>query len=113
MKQQQNQAREPVNINVKLLDSPGTALIRRIAQDLQPLWNRESLQRTDQSQFTLIDPPELTLNMTQQQFNAHRDFWRHRSYAIIYIGLIQWRTPQRIWRGSPECEYLYLETCQT
>ncbi|KAA6366794.1 MAG: hypothetical protein EZS28_037680 [Streblomastix strix] len=52
-----------------------------------PLWNRVSLQRTDQSQFTPIDPPELTINMTQQQFNAHRDFWAQRSYALRYIGL--------------------------
>ncbi|KAA6372954.1 MAG: hypothetical protein EZS28_031518, partial [Streblomastix strix] len=85
--QQQNQVQEPRYVNGRLLDSPGVALSRRIAQDQQPLWNRESLQRTDQSQFTPIDPPELTINMTQQQFNAHRDFWAHRSYALRYIGL--------------------------
>ncbi|KAA6322775.1 MAG: hypothetical protein EZS28_054396, partial [Streblomastix strix] len=85
--QQQNQAREPAYVNGRLLDSPGTALTRRIAQDLQPLWNNEIPLRTDQSQFTPIDPPELTINMTQQQFNAHRDFWAYRSYALRYIGL--------------------------
>ncbi|KAA6384032.1 MAG: hypothetical protein EZS28_020441 [Streblomastix strix] len=42
MQQQQNQAREPVNINGRQQDSPGTALTRRIAQDQQPLWNREN-----------------------------------------------------------------------
>ncbi|KAA6402575.1 MAG: hypothetical protein EZS28_001905 [Streblomastix strix] len=84
---QQNQVQEPRYINGRLLDSPGVALSRRIAQDQQPLWNRECLWRTDQSQFTPIDPPELTINMTQQQFNAHRDFWAHRSYALRYIGL--------------------------
>ncbi|KAA6391068.1 MAG: hypothetical protein EZS28_013402 [Streblomastix strix] len=85
--QQQNQAQEPRYVNGRLLDSPGTALSRRIAQDQQPLWNRESLQITDQNQFTPIDPPELTINMTQQQFNGHRDFWAHRSYALRYVGL--------------------------
>ncbi|KAA6367239.1 MAG: hypothetical protein EZS28_037232, partial [Streblomastix strix] len=87
MQQQQNQAREPVYINCRLLDSPGTALTRRIAQDSQPSWNNEIPQRTDQSLFTPVDPPELTINMSQQQFNAHRDFWAQRSYTLKYIGL--------------------------
>ncbi|KAA6354272.1 MAG: hypothetical protein EZS28_050201, partial [Streblomastix strix] len=85
--QQQNQVQEPRYVNGRLIDSPGTALSRRIAQDQQPFWNRERLQRTDQSQFTPVDPPELTINMTQQQFNAHRDFWAQRSYALRYVGL--------------------------
>ncbi|KAA6388111.1 MAG: hypothetical protein EZS28_016358, partial [Streblomastix strix] len=85
--QQQNQAQEPRYVNGRLIDSLGTALSRRISKDQQPLWNRKSLQRTDQSPFTPIDPPELTINMTQQQFNAHRDFWAHRSYALNYLGL--------------------------
>ncbi|KAA6365621.1 MAG: hypothetical protein EZS28_038852, partial [Streblomastix strix] len=85
--QQQNQVQEPRYVNGRLIDSPGTYLSRRIAQDQQPLWNRESLLRTDQSQFTPIDPPELTINMTQQQFNAHRDFWAHRNFALRYVGL--------------------------
>ncbi|KAA6357972.1 MAG: hypothetical protein EZS28_046501, partial [Streblomastix strix] len=85
--QQQNQTREPAYVNGRLLDSPGTALTRRIAQDLQPLWNNEIPQRTDQSQFTPVDPPELTINLSQQQFNAHRDFWAQRSYNLRYIGL--------------------------
>ncbi|KAA6360502.1 MAG: hypothetical protein EZS28_043971, partial [Streblomastix strix] len=85
--QQQNQAREPTYVNGRLLDSPGTALTRRIAQDSQPLWNNEIPQRTDQSLFTPVDPPELTINMSQQQFNAHRDFWAQISYSLRYIGL--------------------------
>ncbi|KAA6387430.1 MAG: hypothetical protein EZS28_017046 [Streblomastix strix] len=56
---QQNQAREPVYINGRLLISPGTALTRRIAQDLQPLRNKKNSQRVYQSQFTPKDPPEL------------------------------------------------------
>ncbi|KAA6373743.1 MAG: hypothetical protein EZS28_030729, partial [Streblomastix strix] len=87
MQQQQIKAREHVYINGRLLDSPGTALTRRIAQDLQPLWNKENSLRTDQSLFTPVDPPELTINITQQQFNAYREFWAHRSYALRYIGL--------------------------
>ncbi|KAA6384155.1 MAG: hypothetical protein EZS28_020321 [Streblomastix strix] len=87
MQQQQNQVREPVYVNGRLLDSPRTALTRRIAQDSQPSWNNEIPQRTDQSQFTPIDPPELTINMTQQQFNAHRDFWAQRSDTLRCIGL--------------------------
>ncbi|KAA6379185.1 MAG: hypothetical protein EZS28_025289, partial [Streblomastix strix] len=58
-----------------------------IAQDLQPLWNNEIPQRTDQSLFTPVDPPELTINKNQQQFNSDRDFWVQRSYAISYLGL--------------------------
>ncbi|KAA6375742.1 MAG: hypothetical protein EZS28_028730, partial [Streblomastix strix] len=85
--QQQNQMREPVYVNGSLLDSPGTALTRRIAQDLQPLWNNEIQQRADQSQFTPVDPPELTINLSQQQFNAHKDFWAQRSYTLRYKGL--------------------------
>ncbi|KAA6393724.1 MAG: hypothetical protein EZS28_010747 [Streblomastix strix] len=85
--QQQNQVQEPRYVNARLLDSPGIAQTRRISQDQQPLWNRESLQRTDQSQFTPIDPPELTINMTQQQFDAHREFWAHRSYSLRYVEL--------------------------
>ncbi|KAA6358403.1 MAG: hypothetical protein EZS28_046070, partial [Streblomastix strix] len=85
--QQQNQAREPAYVNGRLLDSPGTALTRRITQDSQPLWNNEIPQRTDQSLFTPVDQPELTINMSQQQFNAHRDFWAQRSYTLRYIGL--------------------------
>ncbi|KAA6381103.1 MAG: hypothetical protein EZS28_023371 [Streblomastix strix] len=85
--QQQNQVQEPRYVNGRLIDSPGTALARRISQDKQPLWNRENSQRIDQSQFTPIDPPELTINMTQQQLNAYRDFWAQRSYALRYIGL--------------------------
>ncbi|KAA6394289.1 MAG: hypothetical protein EZS28_010185 [Streblomastix strix] len=69
------QVQEPRYVNGRLIDSPVTALTRRIAQDQQPLWNRESLQRTDQSLFTPVDPPELTINMNQQQSNAHRGFW--------------------------------------
>ncbi|KAA6394109.1 MAG: hypothetical protein EZS28_010367 [Streblomastix strix] len=93
-------AREPVYINGRLLDSTGTALTRRIAQDLQPLWNKENSQRVDQDQFTPIDPPELTINMTQQQFSAHRDFQAHRSYALRYIGL---RSNRQHHRGFEEC----------
>ncbi|KAA6335835.1 MAG: hypothetical protein EZS28_052928, partial [Streblomastix strix] len=85
--QQQNQAREPVYINWIQLDSPATALTRRIAQDLQPLWNKEIPQRTDQSLFTQVDLPELTINTSQQQFNAHRDFQAQRSYTLRYVGL--------------------------
>ncbi|KAA6372490.1 MAG: hypothetical protein EZS28_031983, partial [Streblomastix strix] len=87
MQQQQNQVREPAYVNGRLLDSPGTALTRRIAQDSQPSWNNEIPQRTDQSQFTPVDPPELTINMSQQQFNARRDFWAQRSYTLRCIGL--------------------------
>ncbi|KAA6387834.1 MAG: hypothetical protein EZS28_016640 [Streblomastix strix] len=86
--QQQNQVQKPIYIHGKLIDSPGSALTRRTSQDQQPLWNRESLQRTDQSQFTPIDPPELIINMTQQQFNAHRDFRALRSYTLRCIGLM-------------------------
>ncbi|KAA6363924.1 MAG: hypothetical protein EZS28_040549, partial [Streblomastix strix] len=85
--QQQNQAREPAYVNGRLLDSPGTTLTIVIAQDSQPLQNNEIPQRTDQSLFTPVDPPELTINMSQQQFNAHRDFWAQRSYTLRYIGL--------------------------
>ncbi|KAA6363401.1 MAG: hypothetical protein EZS28_041072, partial [Streblomastix strix] len=97
--QQQNQAREPAYVNGRLLDSAGTALTRRIAQDLQPLWNNEIPQRADQSQFTPVDPPELTINLSQQQFNAHRDFWAQRSYTLRYIGL---RTDGTYHRGFGE-----------
>ncbi|KAA6377412.1 MAG: hypothetical protein EZS28_027063 [Streblomastix strix] len=83
--QQQSQVQEPRHVIGRLLDSPGTTLSRKIAWDKQSLWNRESLQRTDQSQFTPIDPPELTINMTQQQFNAHKDFWAWRSYTLKYL----------------------------
>ncbi|KAA6364409.1 MAG: hypothetical protein EZS28_040063, partial [Streblomastix strix] len=55
--QHQNQVQEPRYVNGRLIDQPGTALLRRVSQNQQPLWNRESLQRTDQSQFTPIDPP--------------------------------------------------------
>ncbi|KAA6388976.1 MAG: hypothetical protein EZS28_015495, partial [Streblomastix strix] len=85
--QQQNQVQEPRYVNGRLINSPATALTRRISQDYQQLWNRVNSQRTDQSQFTPIDPPELTINMTQQQFNVHRDFWAQRSYALRYIRL--------------------------
>ncbi|KAA6391587.1 MAG: hypothetical protein EZS28_012886 [Streblomastix strix] len=84
---QQSKVQEPRYVNGRLIDQPRTALLRRISQDQQPLWNRKSLQRTDQSQLIPIDPPELTINMTQQQFNAHRDYWAHRSYALRYVGL--------------------------
>ncbi|KAA6353370.1 MAG: hypothetical protein EZS28_051103, partial [Streblomastix strix] len=92
MQQQPNQARESVYINGRLLDSPGSALTRWIAQDPQPSWNDEIPQRTDQSLFTPVDQPELTINMSQQQFNAHRDFWAQRSYTLRYIGLRADRT---------------------
>ncbi|KAA6403398.1 MAG: hypothetical protein EZS28_001080 [Streblomastix strix] len=85
--QQQNPVQEPRYVNGRLIDSHGTALSRRSSQDQQPLWNRKNSQRADQSQFTPIDPPKLTINMTQQQFNTHRDFWAQRSYALRYIGL--------------------------
>ncbi|KAA6337650.1 MAG: hypothetical protein EZS28_052768, partial [Streblomastix strix] len=85
--QQQNQVQEPRYVNGRLIDSPRTALTRRISQELQSLWNRENSQRAYQSQFTPIDPPKLTINMTQQLFNAHRDFGAQRSYALRYIGL--------------------------
>ncbi|KAA6384847.1 MAG: hypothetical protein EZS28_019628 [Streblomastix strix] len=52
----QSQAQEPVYSNGRQLDSPGTDLKRKIAQDQQPLWNQEISQRTDQSLFTRIDP---------------------------------------------------------
>ncbi|KAA6382535.1 MAG: hypothetical protein EZS28_021939 [Streblomastix strix] len=87
MQQQQNLVREPVYVNGRLLDSQGTALTRRIAQDSQPSWNNEIPQRTDQNLFTPVYPPELTINMSQQQFNAHRDFWAQRSYTLRYLGL--------------------------
>ncbi|KAA6376087.1 MAG: hypothetical protein EZS28_028385 [Streblomastix strix] len=85
--QQQNQVQEPRYVNGRLIDSPGTALTRRISQDKQPSWNNEIPQRTDQSLFTLVDPPKLSINMILQQFNAHRDFCTQRSYALRYIGL--------------------------
>ncbi|KAA6401692.1 MAG: hypothetical protein EZS28_002777 [Streblomastix strix] len=87
VQQQQSQVQEPIYVNGRLLDSPGTALTRKIVQDQQPLQNRESLQRTDQSQFTPIDPPQLSIILNQQQFNAHRDFWTQRSQTLRYFGL--------------------------
>ncbi|KAA6361128.1 MAG: hypothetical protein EZS28_043345, partial [Streblomastix strix] len=51
VQQQQNQAQEPRYVNGLLLDSPGTALTRRNAQDQQPLWNKQNLYRTDWSLF--------------------------------------------------------------
>ncbi|KAA6371617.1 MAG: hypothetical protein EZS28_032858 [Streblomastix strix] len=56
IQQQQSQAKEPVYINGRLLDSPGTALTIRIVQDLQTLQNKEISQRTDQSFITPVDP---------------------------------------------------------
>ncbi|KAA6404282.1 MAG: hypothetical protein EZS28_000191 [Streblomastix strix] len=84
--QQQNQVQEPKYVNGRLIDSPGTALSRRITKDQQPLWNSESLQRTDQSQ-------KLRIKICRAES--------------------QRRTLQRIWRGSPECECLHPETRQT
>ncbi|KAA6353998.1 MAG: hypothetical protein EZS28_050475 [Streblomastix strix] len=74
-------------VNGRLIDSPGTALTKRISQGQQPLWNRKGSQGTNQSQFTLIDTPELTINTTQQQFNAHIDFWTQRCYKLRCFGL--------------------------
>ncbi|KAA6403545.1 MAG: hypothetical protein EZS28_000935 [Streblomastix strix] len=37
--------------------------------------------------LTPVDPPELTINMNEQQFNAHRDFWAQRSYSLRYLSL--------------------------
>ncbi|KAA6402494.1 MAG: hypothetical protein EZS28_001975 [Streblomastix strix] len=87
VQQQQSQARELVYVNERLLDSPGTALTKRITQDLQPSWNKKIPYRTDQSLFTPVDPPELTINMSQQQLNAYRDLQAQRSYTLRYIGL--------------------------
>ncbi|KAA6357266.1 MAG: hypothetical protein EZS28_047207 [Streblomastix strix] len=87
MQQQQNLAQEPVYIYGRLLNSPVTALTRRIAQDSQQLWNNAILQRTNQGLFIPVDSPERTINMSQQQFNAHRDFWAYRSYALRYTSL--------------------------
>ncbi|KAA6390314.1 MAG: hypothetical protein EZS28_014155 [Streblomastix strix] len=84
---QQNQAHEPVYINGRLLDSLETALARRISQDQQPLWNKEISQRIDQCVFTPVDPSELSKNMNQQYFNAHKDFLAQRSYTLRQIGL--------------------------
>ncbi|KAA6400291.1 MAG: hypothetical protein EZS28_004178 [Streblomastix strix] len=100
VRQQQNQDQEPRYVNGRLIDSPGTILARRIALDQQLLWNKESSQRTDQNQFTPIDPPELTINMTQQQFNAQRDFWAQRSYTLRYLGL---KANGKHHRGFGEC----------
>ncbi|KAA6377345.1 MAG: hypothetical protein EZS28_027130 [Streblomastix strix] len=74
-------------VNGRLLDSPTDALSRWIQQDQQPFWNKQSSHITEQSLFTPIDPPELSINMTQKQFNAHKGFWVQRSYSLIYIGL--------------------------
>ncbi|KAA6366385.1 MAG: hypothetical protein EZS28_038086, partial [Streblomastix strix] len=81
------QVQEPRNVNGRLTDSPRTALTRRIAQNSQQLWNKVSSQRKDQNLFTPIDHPELSINMNQQQFNAHRSIWACRSYTLRYIGL--------------------------
>ncbi|KAA6396034.1 MAG: hypothetical protein EZS28_008436 [Streblomastix strix] len=67
--------------------SPETALTVRITQDLQQLWKKESTKRTDQSLFTPVGPTELTINMNQQQENAHRDFQAQKSYTLRYLGL--------------------------
>ncbi|KAA6374037.1 MAG: hypothetical protein EZS28_030434, partial [Streblomastix strix] len=72
--QQQNQVQKPIYVNGRLIDSHGKAQSRRNSQNQQALWNKESSQRTDQSQFTPIDPPELTINIKQYQLNSHRDF---------------------------------------
>ncbi|KAA6393670.1 MAG: hypothetical protein EZS28_010805, partial [Streblomastix strix] len=68
---------------ILLLFCGGLSYIELVVQSSIPNYS----QRTDQSQFTAIDPPELTINMTLQQFNAHRDFWAQRSYSLRYIGL--------------------------
>ncbi|KAA6392883.1 MAG: hypothetical protein EZS28_011586 [Streblomastix strix] len=80
--QQQNQVQEPRYVNGRLIDSPGKALTRRISQDQQPLWNMKSTKRTDQSPYTPVDPTELTINLNQQLFNAHRDLWAQKSYTL-------------------------------
>ncbi|KAA6358454.1 MAG: hypothetical protein EZS28_046019, partial [Streblomastix strix] len=85
--QQQNQAQELRYVNERLIDSQGIALSRRISQDQQPLQYKQISQRIDQTLFTPVDPPELSINMNQQQFNGHRDFWAQRSYTLRYIGL--------------------------
>ncbi|KAA6379723.1 MAG: hypothetical protein EZS28_024746, partial [Streblomastix strix] len=87
VQQQQILVCERVYVNGRLLDSLGTALTGRIAQDQQPLQNKKISQRTDQNLFTPACPPELSINMNQQQFNAHRGFWAQRSYTLRYLDL--------------------------
>ncbi|KAA6374112.1 MAG: hypothetical protein EZS28_030362 [Streblomastix strix] len=52
----------------------------------QPLWNKEISQRMG-SPFIPVDLPELSINMNQHQFNAHRNFWAQRSYTLRQLGL--------------------------
>ncbi|KAA6312124.1 MAG: hypothetical protein EZS28_055981, partial [Streblomastix strix] len=82
-----NQVQEPRYLNRLLLDSSETALTRRIVQEQQPLWNKESAQKTDQSVPTPIDLTKLSINMNQQQFSAHGDFQAQRNYTLRYLGL--------------------------
>ncbi|KAA6367011.1 MAG: hypothetical protein EZS28_037463 [Streblomastix strix] len=85
--QQQSQVQEPRHVIGRLLDSPGTTLSRKIAWDKQSLWNKQSTQGIDQSPFTPVDDQELSTNMNQQQFNAHRDLLAQRSYKLGYLSL--------------------------
>ncbi|KAA6389151.1 MAG: hypothetical protein EZS28_015326 [Streblomastix strix] len=87
VQQQQILVYERVYVNGRLLDSLGTALTGKIAQDQQPLQNKKISQRTDQNLFTPACPPELSINMNQQQFNTHRGFWAQRSYTLRCLGL--------------------------
>ncbi|KAA6378054.1 MAG: hypothetical protein EZS28_026421 [Streblomastix strix] len=114
IQQQQIQTQEPVYVNGRLLDSPGIALRRRIEQDLQPLWNKEISQRTDQSLFTPIDPQNqqqtlISKNLTLTKTSGHKGVIRQDIYRFKGF----WRTSQKIQTGPHKCPYIHLETCQT
>ncbi|KAA6399032.1 MAG: hypothetical protein EZS28_005449 [Streblomastix strix] len=111
--QQQSRVQESRYVYGRLIDSPGTALTRKISQDQQPFRNSKRTQRTDQSlqlQQTpkVNDKHELTTVQCAQRFLSIK-----KLHIKIHMAKIQWVTPQRIWRRSPECECFHLETCQT
>ncbi|KAA6399423.1 MAG: hypothetical protein EZS28_005052 [Streblomastix strix] len=68
------------------LDSLTDASSRKIQQDQQPFGSKQSSHITDQSLFTPIDPPELFINIIQQQFRVDKDFWAQRSYTLRQVG---------------------------
>ncbi|KAA6363756.1 MAG: hypothetical protein EZS28_040717 [Streblomastix strix] len=67
----------------KYLDTVQHALIQRLKQDEQ---GQQLFPKRD-FLYTQVDPPELSLDLNQDQFKAHQRYWSQRSCTLRYLVL--------------------------